>query len=98
MGLEKSLKNKIVEKKYHIRVCLFVCLFGSQAIHSYELPQGSRFLRARPFVLPHQGQSCSDLGEVHAGYVSVAGTDIIARTSVSGSFQFEYDFVHVHSD
>ena len=39
-----------------------------------------------------------DFGEVHAGYVSVAGTDIIAWTSVSGSFKSEYDFVHVHSD
>ena len=34
---------------------------------------------------------------MHAGYVSVAGTDIIAWTSVSGSFKSEYDFVHVHS-
>ena len=81
-----------------IGVCLFVCLFRSQAIHSCEHPQGSGFLRARSFVLPPQGQSCSDFGEVHAGYVSVAGTDIIARTSVSGSFKSEYDFVHVHSD
>ena len=68
---------------------LFVCLFRSQAIHSCEHPHGSGILRARPFVLPPQGQS--DFGEVHAGYVSVAGTDIIAWTSVSGSFKSEYD-------
>ena len=77
---------------------IFVCLFRSQAIHSCKHPQGSGFLRARPFVLPPQGQSCSDFGEVHAGYESVAGTEIIARTSASGSFKSEYDFVHVRSD
>ena len=77
---------------------LFVCLFQSQAIHSCEHPQGSGFLRARPFVLPPRGQSCSNFGEVHAGYVSVAGTDFIAWILVSGSFKSEYDFVHAHSD
>ena len=40
----------------------------------------------------------NDFGEVHAGYVFVAGTDIITWTSVSGSFKSEHDFVHVHSD
>ena len=56
----------------------FVCLFQSQAISSCEHPQGSGFLRARPFVLPPQGQLCSNFGEVHAGYISVAGTDMIS--------------------
>ena len=45
-------------------VCLFVCLFRSQAIPSCEHPQGSGFLRARTFVLPPQEQSCSDFGEM----------------------------------
>ena len=36
------------------------------------------------------GRLCSDFGEVHAGYVSVAGNDIIAWTSVSGSFKSKY--------
>ena len=42
----------------------FVCLFRSQAIHSCEHPQRSGFLRARPFVLPPQGQSCSFRGDL----------------------------------
>ena len=42
------------------------CLSWSQAIHSCEQPQGSAFLCARPFVLPLQGQSCSDFGEFHS--------------------------------
>ena len=43
---------------------VFVCLFQSQAIRSCEDPQGSGFLRARPFVLPPQGQSCSDFEDI----------------------------------
>ena len=78
----------------------FVCIacFDYRLFTPASTGQGSGFLRAQLFVLPPQGQSCTDLGEVHAGYVSVAGTDIIARRSVSGSFKSEYDFVHMHSD
>ena len=42
---------------------LLDCLFRSQAIHSYKHSQGSGFLRARPFLLPPQGQLCSVFGE-----------------------------------
>ena len=49
------------EADFRRLVCL--CLFRSQAIHSCGHPQGSGFLRARPFVLPPQGQSYSDFGE-----------------------------------
>ena len=35
--------------------------------------------------------------EVHAGYVSVAGTDVNCWTLASVSFKSEHDFVHAHS-
>ena len=59
-------------------LCLFVC-FNHRLFTPASTP--------REWIL---GQSCSDFGEVHAGYVSVAGTDIIAWTSVSGYFKSEY--------
>ena len=39
-----------------------VCLFQSQAVHSCEHPQGSGFLRARPFVLLLKGSRAPSSG------------------------------------
>ena len=77
----------------------FVCVCCDHRLFTHaRTPKGVDFCVYGRLYSRLKGQSCSDFGEVHAGYVSVAGTEFIAWTSESGSFKSEYDFVHVHSD
>ena len=77
-------------------LCLFVC-FDHRLFTPASTPKRVDFCVHGCLYSRLKG-SRADFGEVHAGYECVAGTDIIAWTSVSGSFKSEYDHVHVHSN
>ena len=66
-------------------VCLFVC-FDHRLFTPASTPKGVDFCVHVHLYFRLKGSRASDFGEVPAEYVSVAGTDIITWTSVSGSF------------
>ena len=72
----KALDRKVVVS-FPMRYSSPSSSLRTQAISSCEHPQrGWIFACMTVFFIPPQGQPYSDFGEVHAGCVSVAGTDI----------------------